>query len=826
LRRSDHILLTSAPAQVSAGAIAKGLHDGFSVPAEAVRRLSQTPDGVILELDPFQGRRIITPCPVQLGAGRRGVLRRANDLAAPAPPWVLKVDTDAGLTAGQLAASMHSSGGVAGEDVGVIRRDAGALSVELPRWRCRQADLPKTVDGHTVSVEKKNAGRGRSAESAALALAELVDGGVPASKLARAMRQALRTAWSDPELISAARNLAAHSFEPAGQHGAADPALLTLTVALSPRTVLETRLQRLSDIAFPNPRDVALKARLGDLLQERTSALPTGHACVRLARSHGLETRVMGTFCPGLRAAGAEPVATPAVEGDDLWSAWLRIAGALLSADGLDPAELRTFDRRVRDEATHAEIPLGTWPELLALVEAEATGAAAPIRTSLAELDRTTSRYELSAVREIDEQVRVGNWNDAARLATEAIAAHPESVPLARRHVRLTGSASAAVDDDVCLVLAADAALRAGRAQVASAALMAATPPVGSPAAEQAARRLLEAGQHANAWALMSPATAASDRATAAWHTHRWAEAVAAWAESQGQALGLTEPPDWADAGVRATLPAGYGDVLDGELSAAAEALDDETLAARCTQVLSGELGPAPPPAPATPDDAAALLFETSDPAYVLSAFSRAIADADAFQHWSALLGRLVTELIANPPSARAIEALTDLSAHGAATLQGWLDEQTLIGWLEGHDPDVRNATIALARARANHSPALDEALAHTPTLRAEHAEELVAEGRMDEAEHIAVAAIRKAADPAIRRRCIKTLLDGSHTDPLITGLQPDRDPTLLYDILTTLTAAGEVPATLQEAVATLARAKTKERVRSAAAALLTQARR
>ncbi len=793
--RSDFVWLEVSGGP-SAGGILRALHSEFGVPAEAVSCLQPAPGGVWLELDVRQGRRIVTPRPLDGGAWR-GTLRRRTDLASPAEDWTLSIAAGA-LTAGALSRALGEAG-VAAEDLGAVRRVGDRVEVTLPRWRYREADLPTTLkvgdDDHAVVVEKKNAADSPlGAESATEALAEVVAGQPAPHLVENACRRALQSGAGGPDLTLAVRALRSRAFTPEGQQHVDDPGLAALTSALLPLDQLREERAHARQIAFPTPGDRRWWTLLDRIIEER-SGLPTARTRAALAaHASAWQTRAAGTLCPGHHAhdgktlsqkaldSRSEPPATvvsregaPAPVG--LWEEWCALARRVFEAPSdVTVDDLAEFDRRVRDEADGRGAGLGAWPELLALVRQEVEGSAAPLRVALEALPVGSDVWRRAVLAAIDRDVARGRWGRAGARARRALTQRPGDVDLARRVVRLTGDTSLAVDDDVCFVLAAEVALRDGRPETAEGVLLAASPVPGTPAAAHAARRLDELGHPSRAQALLVDSDAADLRHRVAAHAGLWGEAVRAWAESLGSSLGLALPPDWASEAVLSVLSAGEASLLAGELSDAADLLGTGPLAARCRAAADEE--PLPSVRGAVPAvDAVELVFQTPDPRVPLR---RALAGISPPR---ALIRQLAREV---PDS-------------------DWTDDL--------------HATVERVLG-ASDAPTPDP---HDLEARLQHALEATAAGRIEEATHVALAVGRKVATGGpMFRQIVALLLDCDRPDALVSALTPDRTPQAIHDVLSTLKARGLLPEVLTSAISALESAPVPERVRKVAAALST----
>ena len=341
--QSDHTLLTGGLSTSSPGDIARALHDAFNVPAEAVGRLMRRSEGIWLELDAAHGQKILTPCPLALSGGARGVLRRPSDVPAAAPAHLLTMELGGARSAGALARALHEGSGISGEDIGPIRElPGGALETSLPRWRYRARDLPTELEGAPVRVEKKNSDaltppshRTAEPETGAEALAGLARLRPSAANLAAATRGVLARSRVSPELSGAVRRLAASGYSPPEPMPAPDPGLVVLTLATQSADDWRSLRKRLSTIPFPDPDHLTAVARLDALEKERRGELEPGDTdapglverVLELATSSGgLETRALGTLCPGVdtrNVRSVPPAATETISGPS-GSAWRR----------------------------------------------------------------------------------------------------------------------------------------------------------------------------------------------------------------------------------------------------------------------------------------------------------------------------------------------------------------------------------------------------------------------------------------------------------------------------------------------------------------------
>ena len=814
MRRPDVMLLEGAH-NATAGAILRALHAAYGVPSEAVQRLMTSPDGTWLTMDAHEGRRLLTPCPLPMGPNGRGLLRRESDLPAAAPPWVVTLAGSA-RTAGALATDLHKAGAVCGEDLGVIRKDNGNQHVELPRWRYRQADLGFEVDGQRVSVEKKKSdrritrpgGRPLRVESAAEALRRVAGTEPSPAQLAAATRQALRRARGDEVLDEAARRLSRTGFQVARAENV-NPALLILTLALEPAARWRSELDLYTNTPFPGADQTVACERLNALLREHRGELETGHPASVGSVATGLETRALGTVCPGLKplAQAGAASAVPLPDDADLWAEWQAITASVYTPQGLDPAHLRTFDVRVREACDEAGVDLCRWPDLVDLLANEAAGRATPLTTALGDLEPDAPRYVDAATRTIDALVREGRWPEAGSLAAGAHAHHPESIRLARRRLRLTHQTVATVDDDTALVLAAEAALRAGRSVLAESALLACHPPPGTPAAQHAARRLLDAGLANEAWERLASGDPPELRLRAALAGQRFEDATTAWAQLQGDQLGLTPVPDWADAGVLGELPTEFSQLLEGQR------WDAPALPA--TAPVGG------------PVEAAALVFDTPDPQEPLARLCATLT-VETWPVWRGLVLHLVREVPESDWRRETVRHVASLvsrvpaASEAARALGGML----LIEWLKGKDPVLRVAAVELSAAVETRTDELSSALEHTPEHRLSSAESLLSSERFDEAVQVALSVARKAQTSQVRRRALQLVLAAGREDALNPGLAADRPAGLAHDVLAVLTSQTKTTQSLSEEARACAAALAQDeavapRVREAANELL-----
>ena len=815
---SEPILLDGAPRGLSAGAISRALHSAYGLPVEAVGTLAWRLGTIELQVDARQARRLMTPCPLAVGA-TRVVLRRPSDLCQPPEAWTLAVGPGPALSAGALAVALT---GVRGEDVGALRGSSdGSVRIELDRWRYREQDLPQVVAGRPALVEKDGVEKKkprrltrRTADSASEALERALAGRLDPERLRAVTRQALARAGTDPRLGEAVRRLAKVGFAPPPPAPAADPGLLLLTLALAPRQAWLDELERLDATPFPTPEDRAAREAVAGLESElRSLGRPSGPLELRiaeLAAAHGLETRAGGTLLPGLRALGVslDPVAAPS-SGEDLMSRWLAIAAALASPSGVDPSAVRTLDRDARAAAGGGD--LGRWPELMALVLAEAAGAASPSRTSLEEAVPGTPRYEDAAVRHVDHLVLGGRFQEASAAAQRAAKAGAASPRLARRLLRLGARIEPPAGDPVSRVLHGEALWRAGRRLEAQLSFQGAHPMPGSPAALHAAARLLAQGQAEAAWSLLTPDDDPALRLRAAVATSRWAEAAEAWAEASGSGVGLDPTPEWADAAIRLSLPGGLCAVLEGRLGAALESLPPGRVRALCEQAIGGTLPPTPEVASSA--DPVSLVFDTPDPRPALRALGRIDAGRG-------LLLRLVREL--DGWDVATLSALGGLPAERRRELVATVPEATWLDWLEGKDPALRGAAVGLVGDLDDLPVTLVEALGRTPERRVDAARALLAEDRRDEAAQVAASAFRKAGTPALRRECLRVVAATDRWSAIEALLDPARDAHVHDDVLAVLLETG-APESLAAAVQRLTTDKL-ERVRLAASRILAKA--
>ena len=636
--------------------------------------------------------------------------------------------------------------------------------------------------------------------------------------MGRSVRHALRQSWPDPRLTEAASRLARAEFRPEVMHVAMDPGLLILTSAMDPAERWSERLDAARSVPFPEDGDRAVQAALEALLSEQRGELrPDGPHAVRLhalATALGLETRALGTVAPGLNPS-PDPEATTLSPGDesDLWRRWQAVA-----ADGSDPAQLRTLDGDVRAAAEKAGVPIGSWPELMATLDAEHRGEGVAVRTPLSALKPSWPRYALAVARAVDHDVRAGRWGQARATVRRAVKAGCADAAVLRRYLRLTWDRSKTPDDDTALVLAAEAALRAGDSGPALNAFRAARPAPGSAAAHHAARRLIEAGQILKAQPLLTAASPAPLRLAVYVAMHRWEEASVAWAETQGAHLGLSPQPEWADPAVKATLSVPYQALLNGELE---EAFREPALAPLRAQLEST----AAASQHTSPDAAVALVYETPDPRVALRALADAIADSAQYAEFKGLALALAREVPHDEWDVRtadALDRLAERAAHPGRLLDA-LPDDILRAWLAGTDPDTRDVAVRLLDRVAEEqlSEELAEAVAHSPLRRLRVAKGLLADGRPSEAAQIAAAVLRKAATRRVRMACIRLMLAAEQFEQVAKSLEPERSAAYLDATLAAILELDDPSPELRRAATVLATSTAPQRIRRAAAAVV-----
>ncbi|MFT5431002.1 MAG: hypothetical protein ACI9OJ_001681 [Myxococcota bacterium] len=804
--RTETVRITDLKSAPAAGALASELFSSYGLPQGALGALEFVDGSVFVEIDARQARRLKTPCPLVLSTGR-GVLRRASDLPPTASSLRVRWNHPV-VTAGEFAKAL-STVGVAGEDLGPIKSHNGALETTLPRWRYRVQDFPTALSGQSLEVtqpdeKKKPDTTGElTADTAVEALESATLAFSSPPDLARATRRALSGGRHSEALLGAARRLASVGYRPTAKHISFDPGLVVLTMALNAPTAWEKELRRLESIPFPTPADAATINWLEQLQSERQGELsptdPLASAVNAEATKAGYETRALGTLCPGLRHDDRPIDVPPGAEADGLWGAWLEIASETASGRDVDVAIFDYLDDLVTSAASDAGRSTGTWPELLSLVKSEAAGVAEPVYTALEQLQPGSERWESTVLRNVDLLVRTGRWKKAASAADDALAtatSHqartgaPIPAQLVRRVVRLTGRTDAVISDPVVLVLAAESLWKAGKVRDAGEAFEIAAPDTGSPAADHAARRLLDLRRWADADQLLA---AESDlplilRAHVA--LERWDKAVPLWAFLEERAGGVWKPPSWADASVRALLSPTLRSILTGDKPsryvAPTQPAGTETL------VLKRVFG--------TPDARSAL---------------RALAGCDdaTIDRCTSLAKRLIAQVDEGDWDWETSTAVVRIARAAPDLLTASNLQSQLSRWL---DSDLAPALAPLIAQIQNRSDELDVMHSHCGIVRLDAAMVLVS-SLPEDAAQIAISVLKRTGTRQARVTAVELLERLGKPKLLVAVLSPERDPRLLEVVLETLV---DPTPELAESLTTL-KDHARKSIRLAAARLL-----
>ena len=184
-----------------------------------------------------------------------------------------------------------------------------------------------------------------------------------------------------------------------------------------------------------------------------------------------------------------------------------------------------------------------------------------------------------------------------------------------------------------------------------------------------------------------------------------------------------------------------------------------------------------------------------------------------AWHRWRGLVLHLIREISDDQWDGETVEALSFLGPiadHGE--LLRALPEPVVMGWLGGADVRTRAAALALLKPMRELPALIGDALGHAPARRLESATSLLAEGRHEDAAHVAQAVIRRAVDPAVRHRAAALLARTGHDAEIAGFLKPDREPGTLYDVLTALEPAT-LTDTLRARLGVLSSARLPERV-------------
>lgn len=849
---AEVVSLTGLDTEPRAGHLARALHEQYGVPADSLGAVRLSSSGINLTLTGPAARRLLTPCPLQLADGTRGVLRRARDLPGTASEWALHLAGPVSESAGAIASELARVARVAGEDVLAIRRTRAGVTITLSTWRYREVDLPTSLFGRPVVVEKKNSDEVTGAESGADALATAIRVGLGhAEAAADTIRRVIAASRGDLPLVQAVRRLRERGLSTdADEIPTTDLGLLLLTQAAA-RPARRRRLAAaFRTIPFPSPAEQSAGALLADLELEDEGRLPPRHglgaALDSAASQLGVRTAVWGTVLPGRVLSGTVIAVGPEVDaGDSLLSRWLFLM-AKLATDGAGTAAfddaLATLDSDLRQQASAVGLDVDGWQALLTLIGDE-RGGRAPLRPlPLEALVPGSERWTHAAVRGIDASVQAGKLDVASRLAREAFhAVDPAAVPaaVARRNARLNvrkDGGAVATDDAVVLVHVAEALYRQGNLSAAGNAFEAAAPEPGTLAARHAAARLVALDRLQAAGRLCRGATDDWSVEQGAVADDAWERATAAWASRAGGWLGLIGGPAWLDASVLAQLSASSRAVCAGEL----ELITEGRVREQAQALLRSPLQPEWASSDGAPSlGSLATFWESPNAGDVLLAAAREVETNRPISVGLVTLRRLARELPTTdwrPEHARALVTLLEHTRD--ADLAKATRSELLFDWLDGNVSlptdvaagDAKHAFVAAAEAVLAHpARAADAAprLEHLPSRRLERAFSLIGEDRMDDAVATATSLLKRAAPGPIRAQSAAVLAIAGAFAPLEAGLDvrpmgPEQR-LLAFDILVgceSAFAGDAVPVELRGALDRLVQTG-PSRLRAAARALM-----
>ncbi|MBT9558684.1 MAG: hypothetical protein IV100_21820 [Myxococcales bacterium] len=852
---AEVVSLTGLDTEPRAGYLARALHEQYGVPADSLGAVRLSSSGISLTLTGPAARRLLTPCPLQLADGSRGVLRRTRDLPGTASEWALHLAGPVSESAGAIAAELARVAHVTGEDVLAIRRTRAGVTITLSTWRYREVDLPTSLFGRPVVVEKKNSDEVNGAESGADALATAIRGGLGhAEAAADTIRRVIAASRGDEPLVNAVRRLRERGLSTdADAIPTTDLGLLLLTQSAA-RPARRRRLAAaFRTIPFPSPAEQSAGALLADLEFEDEGRLPPRHglgaALDQAASQLGARTAAWGTLLPGRSASGTVVAVAPEADaGDSLLSRWLvlmaQLATGAASRAAFDDA-LNALDSDVREQAGAVGLDLDGWQALLSLIGDERDGRARLRPLPLEALVPGSERWTHAVVRGIDGAVHAGKVDVASRLAREAFhAVDPAAVPavVARRNARLNvrkDGGAVATDDPVVLVHVAESLYRQGNRAAAGNAFEAAAPDPGAPAARHAAARLAALDRLQAAGRLCRGATSDWSVEQGAVADEAWERATEAWARRAGGWLGLIGGPAWLDASVVAQLSTSSRAICSGDLDLIASGPVREQAQALLVSPLHSDWASSD----AVPSlGSLAMFWESPNAGDVLLAAAREVETGKPVTVGPVTLRRMARELAAadwRPEHARALVTLLENTRD--VELAKALGSDLLFDWLDGNEViaadvaagDAKHAFVAAAEAVLGHpARAADAAprLEHLPSRRLERAFALIGEDRMDDAVATATSLLKRAAAGPTRAQSAAVLAIAGAFAPLEAGLDArpmgPEQRLLAFDILVgcdSAYAGDAVPAELHGALQRLILTG-PSRLRAAARALLGEA--
>ena len=808
----------------AAGQLLQALYTALNLHAEHIGAVHYVGQRIFIDIDARISRSFLTPHPL-LWTGGKGVLRRESDLPSSAPMSKITLER-AFATAGELANSCYDDASIHGEDIGVIRDTGGATSFELSAWQYRRSDLPTSIGGAAAKAEKKKAESiGRAARRAQTlhdepveALRRLLERQEGDSQAVRhTVNSFIQISGTDPSVHRAARRLAANGWQVCAPLPMTSAWELILRLSLATSDEIERVRELLGKVTFPTDTHLEAEDLVTLLAAERMGVPhaiePLGESILSLAKIHGLETRVLGTFLPGARAIGAVLADPPAsVEFDDIGAKWLKLATGLMTDD-------TSIDTYFADVCAVMDSPstIGDWNALKTLVAEEIKAEATPLRTPLSVLEPQTDRFIETAAASIDASIQNGDIDTARTVAIRSVYQRPDSSALIARAIRLGSDIEHLTPDSVVLAMAGERAWIAGDKEDAISAFLQATPQPGTLTAQHIARRLAWGGYLDEALSLLNEQSSISLRLTISLALDRMDDAAALWVTSIGDRLGLLPLPYWASAQVRAGLSPSNQALIEGDYArltpSAAPALAHHLEALQADPF---HCWTAPSPAPPVESVLEAIL-STPDAHDALISVAQAELDVETTKsaiHW------LVEQIPPERWEPMGIHAWSLLAARIGSPLS--IPHTIVAQWLH-HDQVEYVSAAELIMQTANGS-VYNELWHHAPSARLLRAQAAHDTGDTTQARQIASALITRTMQPQVRQNAARLLLSLRSEEVLASLLAPTRSHTLHYDILTAVQTHMPTSAynsTLESAVQLISETSPMHRVRHAAKTVL-----